>query len=147
MEPQFFREPLFGQRPIAPHLRQHAQGPVYVVAFGIDAGCFFEVPLCLSRPLRAQQYQSKIEQGLAGVEATVWNGFFLPKGTPDAIVQKLSEAASATIDTPSVRERLREIGVSTVTRERRSPDYLQKFVEAEIEKWAVPIRSAGVTAE
>jgi tripartite-type tricarboxylate transporter receptor subunit TctC len=90
---------------------------------------------------------SASEQGLADLDTRGWNGFFLPRGTPAAIVQKLSEAASATIDTPSVRERLREIGVSTVTRERRSPDYLQKFVEAEIEKWAVPIRSAGVTAE
>jgi tripartite-type tricarboxylate transporter receptor subunit TctC len=90
---------------------------------------------------------SAFEQGLADLDTRGWNGFFLPKGTPAAIVQKLSEAASATIDTPSVRERLREIGVSTVAPERRSPDYLQKFVEAEIEKWAVPIRSAGVTAE
>ena len=87
------------------------------------------------------------EQGLTNFEAESWYAFFLPKGTPAAIVQKLNEAASATIDTPSVRERLREIGVSTVAPERRSPDYLQKFVEAEIEKWAVPIRSAGVTAE
>jgi tripartite-type tricarboxylate transporter receptor subunit TctC len=90
---------------------------------------------------------SALEQGLADLDTTAWNGFFLPKGTPAAIVQKLNEAASATIDTPSVRERLREIGVSTVARERRSPDYLQKFVEGEIEKWAAPIKSAGVTAE
>ena len=90
---------------------------------------------------------SAFEQGLADLDTRGWNGFFLPKGTPAAIVQRLNEAASATIDTPSVRERLREIGVSTVARERRSPDYLQKFVEAEIEKWAVPIRNAGVTAE
>jgi tripartite-type tricarboxylate transporter receptor subunit TctC len=90
---------------------------------------------------------SAFEQGLADLDTRGWNGFFLPKGTPAAIVQKLSEAASATIDTLAVRERLREIGVSTVARERRSPDYLQKFVEAEIEKWSVPIRSAGVTAE
>jgi tripartite-type tricarboxylate transporter receptor subunit TctC len=90
---------------------------------------------------------SAFEQGLADLDTRGWNGFFLPKGTPAAIVQKLNEAASATMDTPSVRERLREIGVSTVARERRSPDYLQKFVEAEIEKWSVPIRSAGVTAE
>jgi tripartite-type tricarboxylate transporter receptor subunit TctC len=90
---------------------------------------------------------SALEQGVADLDTRAWNGFFLPKGTPAAIVQKLNEAASATIDTPAVRERLREIGVSTVARERRSPDYLQKFVEAEIEKWAVPITSAGVTAE
>jgi len=90
---------------------------------------------------------SALEQGLADLDTTAWNGFFLPKGTPAAIVQKLNEAASATIDTPAVRERLREIGVSTVARERRSPVYLQKFVENEIEKWAVPIRAAGVTAE
>jgi tripartite-type tricarboxylate transporter receptor subunit TctC len=90
---------------------------------------------------------SALEQGLADLDTKHWNGFFQPKGTPAAIVQKLNEAASATIDTPSVRERLREIGVSTVAPERRSPDYLQKFVEAEIEKWAVPIRNAGVTAE
>ena len=84
-----------------------------------------------------------------GADLTIgaFHGVFAPKGTPAAIVQKLNEAASATIDTPAVRERLREIGVSTVARERRSPDYLQKFVEGEIEKWAAPIRSAGVTAE
>src|SRR5215468_7915643 len=32
------------------------------------------------------------EQGLPGVEATVWNAGFLPKGTPDPIVRKLNKA-------------------------------------------------------
>src|SRR4029077_15641916 len=32
------------------------------------------------------------EQGLAGVEATVWNGFFFPKGTPQPIVAKMHSA-------------------------------------------------------
>src|SRR3954462_3030487 len=31
------------------------------------------------------------EQGLPGVEATVWNAFFLPKGTPEPIVRKLNQ--------------------------------------------------------
>jgi tripartite-type tricarboxylate transporter receptor subunit TctC len=88
---------------------------------------------------------SALEQGVAALDTTAWNGFFLPKGTPAAIVKKLNQAASATIDTPAIRKRLREIGVSTVARERRSPEYLQKFVENEIKKWAVPIKSAGVT--
>ena len=36
------------------------------------------------------------EQGLPGVEASVWNAFFLPKGTPDPIVRKLNKAMSDT---------------------------------------------------
>ena len=41
------------------------------------------------------------EQGLPGVEASVWNAFFLPKGTPDPIVRKLNKAMSDTVDDPS----------------------------------------------
>src|SRR2546430_15367546 len=32
------------------------------------------------------------EQGFPGVEASVWNAFFLPKGTPEPIVRKLNKA-------------------------------------------------------
>src|ERR1700704_1123784 len=37
------------------------------------------------------------EQGLPGVEATVWNAFFLPKGTPKPIVRKLNQAMRDTL--------------------------------------------------
>jgi len=36
-------------------------------------------------------------------------------------------------------------GADIVAPERRSPDYLQKFVASEIEKWAGPIKAAGLT--
>ena len=87
------------------------------------------------------------EQGLAGFEAYFWDAFFLPKGTPPAIVKKLHEATIATMETPAVQARLKEIGAEVVAPDRRSPEYLQKFVEREIEKWAGPIRAAGVTAD
>src|SRR5262249_14851937 len=32
------------------------------------------------------------EQGLPGVESSVWNGFFFPKGTPEPIVRKMHQA-------------------------------------------------------
>src|SRR5712671_1649275 len=50
------------------------------------------------------------EQGLPGVEATVWNGFFLTKGTPDPIVRKLNKAMSDTIDNPTIHKRLEDLG-------------------------------------
>ena len=43
------------------------------------------------------------EQGLAGVEASVWNAFFLPKGTPQPIVRKLNKAMSDMLDDPTIR--------------------------------------------
>jgi tripartite-type tricarboxylate transporter receptor subunit TctC len=86
------------------------------------------------------------QQGLTDFEATAWNAIFLPKGTPDAIVRKLSAAAAATLETPNVQARLEELGATVVARERRSPQYLQKFVVREIDKWAAPIKAAGVSA-
>ena len=84
------------------------------------------------------------EQGLVDFEANYWNGLFLPKGTPEPIVQKLHDAVVATIDNASVQARLKEIGVTVVAPERRSREYLQKFVASEIEKWAGPIKISGV---
>ncbi len=87
------------------------------------------------------------EQGLKDFVAENWLAFFLPKGTPAAIVQRLNEASVAAITTPAVVARLKENGADVVAPERRSPEFLQKFVESEIEKWAGPIRAAGLTAE
>ena len=40
------------------------------------------------------------EQGLAGVEASVWNAFFLPKGTPAPIVRRLNGAIGDMVSPP-----------------------------------------------
>ena len=87
------------------------------------------------------------EQGLVDFEATYWNGFFLPKGTPATIVQKLHDAAVATIDTPSVQDRLKVFGLTVVTPDRRSPDYLAQFVASEIKKWREPVKASGVSLD
>jgi tripartite-type tricarboxylate transporter receptor subunit TctC len=87
------------------------------------------------------------EQGLTGFSADNWLAFFFPKGTPATVVKALHDAAVATITTPAVVARLGEIGVDVVAPERRSPEYLQKFVESQIEKWAAPIKAAGVAMD
>ncbi|MBX9776799.1 MAG: tripartite tricarboxylate transporter substrate binding protein [Xanthobacteraceae bacterium] len=86
------------------------------------------------------------EQGLTDFDAATWSGFFLPKNTPAAIVQKLNKAASSVVDRPSVQAKLREIGATVVEPERRSPAYLQAFVQSEIQKWAEPIKAANLTS-
>ena len=87
------------------------------------------------------------EQGLSEFDSYFWSGFFLPKDTPAAIVQKLHAAAVDTMSTPFVQERLKGVGVTVVTTERRSTDYLKTFVVAETEKWAATIKASGVSLD
>jgi tripartite-type tricarboxylate transporter receptor subunit TctC len=84
------------------------------------------------------------EQGLIDFDVNTWNAFFLPKGTPAAIVRKLSEATSQAMDSPAVQSRMRDIGVTGVAPERRSPEYLAKFVVDEIARWADSIKAHGL---
>jgi tripartite-type tricarboxylate transporter receptor subunit TctC len=87
------------------------------------------------------------EQGLPGVEASVWNAFFLPKGTPDPIVRKLNKTMSDTLDDPAIHQRLAELGLEIVPPERRTPEYLAQFLPREIERWAKVVREAGISAD
>src|SRR6202048_511648 len=73
--------------------------------------------------------------------------YLCPIITPAPIVKRLHDAFVAAIESPSVEARMREVGTGVVSRERRSPEYLQKFVESEIEKWAGPIKASGVSMD
>jgi tripartite-type tricarboxylate transporter receptor subunit TctC len=87
------------------------------------------------------------EQGLTDFEVETWYAIFLPKGTPGAIIQKLHGAAVAAMSAPDLQAKLQELGIEVVAPERRSPDYLARFVAQEIEKWAGPIKATGVSIE
>ncbi|MFM9884961.1 MAG: Bug family tripartite tricarboxylate transporter substrate binding protein [Burkholderiales bacterium] len=87
------------------------------------------------------------EQGLPGVEASVWNAFFLPKGTPEPIVRRLNKAMRDMLDNASVKKRLEDLGLEIAPAERRSPEYLSKLVPEEIARWGAVIRAAGITPE
>jgi tripartite-type tricarboxylate transporter receptor subunit TctC len=87
------------------------------------------------------------EQGLANFDASSWYGLFAPKGVPAPILQKLHAATVAALSTPAVAARMSEVGAEVVAPERRSPDYLQKFVESDIKTWAAIIKAAGIMPE
>jgi tripartite-type tricarboxylate transporter receptor subunit TctC len=87
------------------------------------------------------------EQGLTDFAAANWAGLFLPRGTPAPIVAKLHDAAVAAMETPSLQAQMKKVGADLVAPDRRSPAYLQSFVESEIEKWAGPIKASGLRAD
>jgi tripartite-type tricarboxylate transporter receptor subunit TctC len=87
------------------------------------------------------------EQGLANFEANNWIGIFFPRGTAAPIIRRMHDATVDAMNTPSVRARLEALGTDLVTSDRRTSDYLKRFVATEIDKWAVPIKASGVSAD
>lgn len=103
--------------------------------------------LSKSRASVVPNLPSAHEQGLADFDAYIWNGIFVPKGTQDMIVKKLHGATVEAMNTPAVQERIRAMGGAVVAPERRSPEYLQRFVKHEIGKWAAPIKASGISMD
>ncbi len=87
------------------------------------------------------------EQGLKGVEATVWNGFFFPKGTPKPIVDKMNKALETMIARPDVRKKLEGLGLEILPPEQRSSAYMAGFLKEDVERWGKVIRAAGISVD
>jgi tripartite-type tricarboxylate transporter receptor subunit TctC len=87
------------------------------------------------------------EQGLPGVEASVWDAYFLPPGTPPAIVNTLNKAISGALDDPGVNKRLADLGLQVVPAQERTPAYLAKLVPDEVARWSKVVQAAGITPQ
>ena len=87
-----------------------------------------------------------LEQGF-DIQTYAWTALFLPKRTPDAIVQTLNNAVVQALHTPAIRTRIVDLGSTVVSDERATPQYLAGFVKSEIEKWAGPIKASGVSMD
>ena len=87
------------------------------------------------------------EQGLTDFEATNWTAFFLPKGTPAPIVQRLHAATVRAIESPDVQKRMKDVGIDPVPPEQMSQAYLATFVDSELAKWAGAIKASGLAPQ
>src|SRR6267154_929965 len=87
------------------------------------------------------------EQGVTGVEATVWNGFFFPKGTPKPIVDKMHKAIETMIAKPEIRQKMEALGLEILPADQRTPEYLAKFLKEDVERWGKVIKDAGISVE
>jgi tripartite-type tricarboxylate transporter receptor subunit TctC len=100
--------------------------------------------LGLDRGPGLENIPTAAELGVPGLDCGAWGAFSFPKDTPKAIVDRLAKASSDAIDTPAVIERYKSIGVVVTAKDRRSPEYMTKFVQSEIARWAGPIKASGV---
>ena len=83
------------------------------------------------------------ESGYRGFEASVWHAFIAPRGTPPAIVEKLSAEVRKALAAPDVKERLAGLGAEVSP---AGPADLGALVRMETDRYGKLIRAAGIKA-
>jgi tripartite-type tricarboxylate transporter receptor subunit TctC len=87
-----------------------------------------------------------IEAGLPEFQASAWNALFAPKGTPQPIVDKLTDALDKALSDETTRKRLLELGSVIPEGDGRGQKALANLVASEIAKWTPVIKAAGAVA-
>ncbi|MBO1114839.1 Bug family tripartite tricarboxylate transporter substrate binding protein [Bordetella petrii] len=83
-----------------------------------------------------------IELGLKDFEAYAWQGLLVPKGTSDAIVDRLNTALRGALDSAEVREKFKSMGLEAIP---STPQEMTAYAAAEREKWGKVIRDSKIT--
>src|SRR3954465_4852898 len=98
----------------------------------------------LKRSAAAPEIPTVVESGLAGYEATAWQGVLAPAGTPRDIIVKLNTEIVRVVQQPDVRRQLAEQGYEPAG---NSPEQFAEYIKTEIAKWSRVIKAAGLKAE
>jgi len=81
------------------------------------------------------------EAGVKDYEATIWLGIMAPAGTPKPIVDRLNAEIGKIVARPDVKKAWNEQGAEPMA---MTPAEFEKFLNADIAKWAHVVKVAGV---
>lgn len=96
------------------------------------------------RSIVAPDIPAIAEAGLPGYEDYNWYGVLAPKGTPEAIVDKLHTDIVQVVKSRDVEERLTKDGAEVIA---NTPAEFAKFIREEIQKYARIIKQSGLRTE
>ena len=84
------------------------------------------------------------EAGVPGYEATIWLGLMAPRGTPQAVVDRLNEAVSKIVGQPEVKQLWARQGATPMV---MTPEAFDNYARGDIAKWAKVIQSAQIKVD
>ncbi|TCU69309.1 tripartite-type tricarboxylate transporter receptor subunit TctC [Bradyrhizobium sp. R2.2-H] len=84
------------------------------------------------------------EAGVPEFNVTTWYGLYAPRGTPKPVLDRLVGALQSALRDPVLVNRFAELSRAPVEPERATPDALEGFLKAEIGKWGMIIKAAGI---
>lgn len=102
--------------------------------------------LAITSSTRSAQLPDVPTMTEAGVpmQVTAWFGLLAPAGTPDAVVDRLQQAARKAMETPEVRQRFADLGGVPGG---ETPAEYDAFIAQERRSWAQIVKAAGLSLE
>jgi len=86
------------------------------------------------------------EAGMPQLQVSVWHGLYVPDGTPQEAVQKLSDALKAALADQAVIDQMAKLGTAPVPASDATPQAHRAHLEEQLGTWAKIIADAGVKA-
>jgi putative tricarboxylic transport membrane protein len=86
------------------------------------------------------------EAGLPQLQVSVWHGLYVPAGTPQEIVQKLTDALKAALADQGVIDKMAKLGTAPVPAADATPQAHRAHLDEQLKVWAKIIADAGVEA-
>lgn len=84
------------------------------------------------------------ELGYPTVLVPLWAGIMAPRGTPDAVVNRLHEALAAAVTSPSVRQFMDNLGAEVTA---QGPAPFGEMIREDFARWAEVIRRGNIRAD
>ena len=84
------------------------------------------------------------ELGFPGVDCSTWHGFWAPRGTPPAVVERLGAALVKVSRTPEFQDRVKALGGRVIG---STPTEFATFAAKERERWAGLLVRSGIKPE
>lgn len=102
--------------------------------------------LGVTTPERSQRLPDvpAVGEALSGFDVSLWNGVFLPVGTPPTVVDGLAQALKSVTQDPAFRKVLLDQGSAPTS---QSPAEFKAFLDQEIDKWAKLVKLSGATVD
>jgi tripartite-type tricarboxylate transporter receptor subunit TctC len=116
-------------------------GDVSTVMTLARAGKVRALALTIAQRLEAfPEVPTMQEAGIADYNASAWQAFVAPAGTPAPIVARLNKALLEVVNSPDTRSRFQELGLRPLT---STPDELGAYMKSELVRWGKVVEAAG----
>jgi tripartite-type tricarboxylate transporter receptor subunit TctC len=114
------------------------------VSSHLKAGRLRALAVTSGRPSAVLPRVPAMSESYPGFVSEAWVGLLGPARTPPAIVARLNAEVARILDLPDTKSRFAELGLESAP---GSPEDLDRWIRAEMERWGRVIRERRITLE